>query len=81
MREVDPRVSSVESWQEETRKDPWFSLGVPWKPADVTATQEIQRMLDLASPRSGLRDTSDLAGLVTRVAAISEADEEEDFPF
>ncbi len=66
---VDPRLASVEAWEKATRQDPFFALGVRWKPARTTARAELREMLDrVAAPRN-IRSATDLAGAVTAVAA------------
>ena len=39
---VDPRVTDVERWQDESRKDPNFVLSVKWKPAGVTVRNVVE---------------------------------------
>ena len=51
MRSIDKRVASIEAWQEESRKDPFFPLQVEWKPAGKTIGQVMDEMLDQVAPR------------------------------
>jgi len=43
-RTVDPRVSTVEAWEEASAKDPLFALEVPWLPTGLTLGQVGQRI-------------------------------------
>jgi hypothetical protein len=38
---VDARVTDIDRWEKETRKDPKFVMSVPWKPVGVTVGQLI----------------------------------------
>jgi hypothetical protein len=42
---VDPRVTDVERWQDESRKDPNFILAVKWRPAGVTVRDIVDASL------------------------------------
>lgn len=45
-KKVDPRVSSVEAWQEATRADPLFTLNVPWLETGKTVQQVVDRIFE-----------------------------------
>jgi hypothetical protein len=64
MKESDPRVSSMEKWEEETRRDPRFVLDVPWKSAGTTVTAELSKMLDAAVAPLEPQTVNDLINLV-----------------
>lgn len=66
---VDPRVASIAAWEKATREDPFFALGVRWKPARTTARAELAKMLDRVSAERDIRTATDLAGAVTAAAA------------
>jgi hypothetical protein len=44
-RTIDPRVNTVEAWEEASAKDPLFALEVPWLPTQHTVRQAAQRVL------------------------------------
>jgi hypothetical protein len=70
MRDVDPRVATLDAWEEATRQNRWFALEVPWKSAETTASSELAAMLDqLERPLCEAPTASQLAGLVTRAGA------------
>jgi hypothetical protein len=67
MREVDPRVASIEAWEEATRADRCFPLGVAWKPAETSVRAELDTMLgQIQAALPAEPNASHLAGLVTR---------------
>lgn len=61
---LDPRLRSPESWQEASRQNPLFVLEVPWRSAEMTATEELERMTDQVFSRSDVRTTLDLVRLM-----------------
>ncbi len=61
---LDPRVASIEAWQEATRANPRFALEVPWKPANTTVTAELHRMLDQVAGPITIDDAEDLGAVV-----------------
>jgi hypothetical protein len=70
MRGVDPRVASVEAWDEATRADRCFPLGVAWKPAGTSLRAELDAMLgQVHGSLPPEPNASHLAGLVTRARA------------
>lgn len=42
---IDPRLSTIERWEEATRKDPMFVLDVPWIPVDKSVGEVVNRSL------------------------------------
>lgn len=66
---LDARLASLEAWAEATRSHPFFSLEVPWAPAETTLRVELERMLGELAPREPLADAAQVAGLVARAAA------------
>ncbi len=67
MRDVDPRVSSVENWERETRRNRCFALQVAWKPAETTANQVLREMLDaVVAPPPEAPSATDLVGWLSR---------------
>jgi len=48
MREIDPRVATVEAWEQATAEDPFFTLAVPWRPLGRTVGTVMGDMLDVA---------------------------------
>lgn len=65
MRDVDPRVRTVEAWQVASHENQLFPLGVAWKPAGTSVARELGSMLDRVVARRSLRRASDVAGTVT----------------
>jgi hypothetical protein len=66
MRDVDPRVATVEAWEKATREDRCFALGVAWRPADTTLGQELDSMLaGVGGSLPPEPNAAHLAGLVT----------------
>jgi len=45
-RGVDPRVSSIEAWQQATAADPLFAVEVPWLPTHMSLAGVAERILD-----------------------------------
>jgi hypothetical protein len=68
MKGIDPRIATVEAWEEATRGNPLFPLEVKWKPAGTTATAELTRMLDQVAAPVVVRNAKDLMGLMPRVS-------------
>jgi hypothetical protein len=67
MRDVDPRVATVEAWEEATRADRCFPLGVDWRPANTSVRVELDSMLgELHASLPSEPNATHLAGLVTR---------------
>ncbi|NLH75105.1 MAG: hypothetical protein GX456_18820 [Verrucomicrobia bacterium] len=42
--QIDPRLRSVEEWEEATRRDPLFVLDVPWIPVGLTVQEACKRI-------------------------------------
>jgi len=64
-RGVDPRVSTVEAWQEATAKDPLFVLDVPWLKTGRTVKQVAARTFkNLGSRRTACATAADLARVI-----------------
>jgi hypothetical protein len=62
---VDPRVSSVEAWQEATAADPLFAVEVPWLPTGRTLGQVVERIFKNAGARwPAMNDARALARFV-----------------
>ncbi len=58
----DPRLSTVDRWAEESLKDPFFVLSVPWRPAGKTVRQAASEMLSMVAPCHPIKDASGLMG-------------------
>ena len=50
MRDLDPRLKSLDAWERATRENPLFPLMVQWRPAGKTAGEIIEEMLVMALP-------------------------------
>ena len=62
---VDPRIASVESWEEATRDDPLFVLDVPWLPTGRTLGSIAERMAGGASTGNSTTNSShDIARVI-----------------
>ena len=66
---VDPRVATMEAWQEATRADRRMALSVAWKPAGTTASAELRNMLDQVVRPRQLGNATQFAGIVAAAAA------------
>jgi hypothetical protein len=64
---IDPRLATIEAWEEASRANPLFPLEVRWKPANTTATQELDALLDQVVAPARLGTATELSGLVTRL--------------
>jgi hypothetical protein len=63
--EIDPRVASVEAWQQATRSDPLFVLEVPWLPTGMTLAEIAARVGKPGRSRGrSIETAADLARLV-----------------
>ena len=70
MRDVDPRIASIEAWERATRENRFFPLLVPWRLAETSVRAELDSMLtqvDAGLPPDPT--ATHLAGLVTRTRA------------
>ncbi len=47
--DIDPRIASVEKWEEATKEDPLFVLDIPWLPTNRTLREIVQRVSDARS--------------------------------
>lgn len=69
---LDPRIASVEAWEEATITDPLFPLEVTWESTGCTLEEAADRLVNL---RGGLAkplvQVSDLADLMYRIREIS----------
>jgi hypothetical protein len=63
---VDPRVAGAEAWQEASAANPYFAVDVAWHSSGLTASAELERMMEEVSAAARLSTAVDLAGLVTR---------------
>jgi hypothetical protein len=61
---LDARVSNVERWEAESKKNPYFVLDVPWKPVGLTLGQLIHKELTLNNCLRNLGSVPELANLV-----------------
>jgi len=61
---ADPRVGTVERWVEESRKDPYFVLSVPWKAYGKSVGQTAEEMLSMVAPRQKVTDAAGLVNIM-----------------
>ncbi len=70
-RVLDPRISSLEVWEEASKVDPLFPLRIGWEDAGCTPGQVMDRLIDLRhADGTPLRSASDLADLMYRLREI-----------
>jgi hypothetical protein len=71
-RHLDPRIASLDAWQEATRADPLFPLRIPWESAGCTPRQVLDRLIEAREPDGRpLRSAADLADLMHRLREAS----------
>jgi len=58
-KKVDPRIATIEDWEENTQKDPLFVLDVPWIPTKHSVRQLSERIFKKHSGGSELPKTAD----------------------
>lgn len=64
-RQVDPRLTTVDAWQQASEADPLFVLDVPWMKTGMSVRQVADRIFDnLKVPRAPLASAADLARVV-----------------
>ena len=62
---ADPRLATIEAWQEATTQDPLFALTVPWLPTDLSVRQVVDRTFtNLKAQAPPLASAADLARVV-----------------
>jgi len=70
-RSLDPRIASLEAWEEASRADPLFPLRITWEPAGCTLRQVLDRLIEMRhSDRKPLRSASDLGDIMYRLAEV-----------
>jgi hypothetical protein len=58
---IDPRVATIERWEQATDKDPLFVLDVPWMKTGLTLEQVIDRIFEtLFATRPEIKSASDI---------------------
>jgi hypothetical protein len=63
---VDPRIATVERWQEESEKNAFFALDVPWIQVGMSVAQAAERIAsNLKASDNRVATASDIARLVT----------------
>lgn len=64
-RGIDPRIATVEAWQEASLQDQFFALNVPWLKTGLSLRQVTDRIFkNLRATEPPIRTTADLARLV-----------------
>jgi hypothetical protein len=65
MRGVDERISTIQRWERETRRDPFFVLSVDWIKTGYSCRGVAERIFDMYDcPDTVLNDSADLARVV-----------------
>jgi hypothetical protein len=67
-RGIDPRLESVDRWEQATRADPYFTLHVAWPAAPATLGATLEGMLERAAPWRPLESAAQVATLMQRTA-------------
>jgi hypothetical protein len=61
-RSIDPRIASIDAWEEASRASPGFALEVPWHAARTTLTEQLEKMLGAVTPSVPIACADDMAG-------------------
>jgi hypothetical protein len=69
MRNSDPRIASVQTWEQESKKDRAFPLKVRWRPAGKTVGQVMEEMLAVLAPAGPLCTVEELIRLANLCAS------------
>ena len=65
-KQVDPRIATIEKWQENTEKDPMFVLDVPWIKTGHSVAQFAQRIFKQHAGGGGsVKSAADLGRIIT----------------
>jgi len=64
--QIDPRLASVDAWEQATRRDPYFTLGITWPTASRPLGGMLDQMLDIVAPYEPIRSTEQLVTLLAR---------------
>ncbi len=76
---VDPRVSTIERWEEATREDPMFVTEVPWLEVGHSVREVAERSLTLHAGRGSRSRTSrDVARVLYNHGKVQKTNEESD---
>jgi hypothetical protein len=69
-RRVDPRLASVEAWQQASEKDPLFVLELPWLKTGLSVAQVADRIFkNLKVPVAPVATSADMARVVFNKAS------------
>ena len=72
---VDPRIASIETWEDTTKKDPLFAMDVPWLPTGKSVRQVAKRILAANSSGSASpRTAADLARIIFNGESVASGD-------
>ena len=75
--DLDQRISTIERWEQATRKDPIFVLDIPWLPVKRSVGQVAERSLKLQTgSRTATLNARTLARLITRNGEMVPVEEE-----
>lgn len=65
----DPRLATAAAWEAATHTDPYFTLGVHWRPSPRRLGQTVARMLDLVAPWRPIERVEQLVTLMQQERA------------
>lgn len=63
----DPRIASVEAWEQATKEDPLFPLQIDWEEAGLSLRKAVEHLLDWRGYARPVEEASDLADLIYRL--------------
>ena len=67
-RVLDPRVASLEAWEDASEADPLFPLALNWEPLESTVGEIMDRLVETGPQlRQAIAETSDLADIIYRI--------------
>ncbi|HLG19154.1 MAG TPA: hypothetical protein VI895_04965 [Bdellovibrionota bacterium] len=69
MRKIDPRVATLQTWEEESRRDRAFPLKIRWQPAGKSVGQVMDEMLAVLAPARPLCSVAELVQLLNLCAS------------
>jgi hypothetical protein len=66
----DPRVGNVVEWAKATKQDPYFTLSLPWQPADMTVRDIVSELLGRGSRSREFKTQADLIAVASLCPAV-----------
>jgi hypothetical protein len=66
LRDLDPRIGSIENWEKASAEDHSFPLKVEWPPAASTIEEVMDTMLNIVAPGSDISCSGDLVDVINQ---------------